>query len=103
MCLSCDINKGINLLNDLEYNTANIYPVLAHIRDNKGFKVLHLNVAGLNGKIVLSLNKTNLDDSITNNELLLTGFTVHRRDRNRNGGGVALYVHDTFRNIHLHS
>ena len=70
--------------------------------------MLHLNVAGLYGKIdqlrdiiskinahILSLNETYLDDSITNEELLLTGFTVHRRDRNRNGSGVALYVHDS--------
>ena len=108
MCLSCDVNEGINLLNDLESNTANIYTNFDHIRENKGFKVLHLNAADLYGKIdqlrdimseinahVLSLNETYLDDSITNDELLLTGLTVHRRDRNRNGGGVALYVHDS--------
>ena len=46
MCLSCDVNEGINVLNDLESNTANIYPNFDHIRENKDFKVLHLNVAG---------------------------------------------------------
>ena len=83
MCLSCDVNEGINLLNDLESNTANIYTNFDHICENNGFKVLHLNVADLYGKIdqlrdimseinvhVLSLNETYLDDSITNDELL---------------------------------
>ena len=102
MCLSCDVNKGINLLNDLESNTANIYPNFDHIYDNKGFKVLHLYVAGLYGNIdqlrdimseindhVLSLNETYLDNSITNEELFLTAFTVHRRDGDCNGWGCS--------------
>ena len=33
-----------------------------------------------------------LDSSISNNEINISGYYVVRKDRNRNGGGVALYI-----------
>ena len=33
-----------------------------------------------------------LDSSISNNEINISGYEVVRKDRNRNGGGVALYI-----------
>ena len=71
----------------------------------KGFKIGHLNVASLykhadelrifmNDKNfdILSINETRLDGTIDNNEVNITGYDLIRKDRNRNGGGVAIYI-----------
>jgi exonuclease III len=76
-----------------------IYPKL------KGFKVGHLNIASLmkhkdelsifitkNSFDVLCINETRLDSSIYNSEVEIAGYDLIRKDRNRNGGGVAIYV-----------
>ena len=42
------------------------------------------------------MNETKLDIEITNNLLEIEGYTLHREDRNRNGGGVAVYVCNSF-------
>ena len=33
-----------------------------------------------------------LDSSIPNDEININGYDIVRKDRNRNGGGVALYI-----------
>jgi len=50
---------------------------------------------------VLSINETWLDNSITDSALYIPGFNIFRNDRNRNGGGVALYVRSEFHATHL--
>ncbi len=40
----------------------------------------------------LCLNETRLDNSISNSEVEIRGYELVRRDRNRNGGGVAIYL-----------
>jgi exonuclease III len=39
------------------------------------------------------LNETFLDSSISDHEINIDNFILFRRDRNRHGGGVALYIH----------
>ena len=41
---------------------------------------------------ILCLNETRLDNTITNDEIAIIHYTVIRNDRNRNGGGVAIYI-----------
>ena len=41
---------------------------------------------------VITLNETRLDDSVLNGEVEIPGYDIVRRDRNRNGGGVAIYI-----------
>ena len=41
---------------------------------------------------VLALNETLLDVSIHDNELRIQDYDLIRKDRNRNGGGVAIYI-----------
>ena len=41
---------------------------------------------------ILCINETRLDKTIKNSEIGLQGYDLTRRDRNRNGGGVAIYV-----------
>lgn len=43
----------------------------------------------------ISINETRLDDSILNDEVKIPGFDIVRKDRNRNGGGVAIYLRNT--------
>ena len=41
---------------------------------------------------VLAISETWLDGSITDDEIGIDGYSVIRNDRNRNGGGVCIYV-----------
>lgn len=41
---------------------------------------------------ILAINETRLDSSIGSNEMSIPGYVLERNDRNRNGGGVALYI-----------
>ena len=56
---------------------------------------------------ILAINETRLDDTIGNNEVGIPGYVLERNDRNRNGGGVALYVRNVIQyerdnTLHLH-
>lgn len=74
---------------------------------NNSFNFFHINVRSLLPKIdqighivkslnvdCLSVNETWLDKSIDDSEISLPGYLVFRSDRNRSGGGVALYIRD---------
>jgi exonuclease III len=41
---------------------------------------------------VITLNETRVDDSVLNGEVEIPGYDIVRRDRNRNGGGVGIYI-----------
>ena len=41
---------------------------------------------------ILGLNETRLDNTIAESQIDIEGYDILRRDRNRNGGGVAFYV-----------
>ena len=41
---------------------------------------------------ILGLNETKLDKTIPDSQVDIEGYDILRRDRNRNGGGVALYI-----------
>ena len=49
-------------------------------------------IVNQNGIDIISINETHLDDTINDFELLIPGFLLYRRDRNRHGGGVAFYI-----------
>ena len=42
----------------------------------------------------MALAETWLDDSIASSELNIPHFTLHRLDRSKRGGGVAVYIHE---------
>ena len=44
---------------------------------------------------ILTLNETRLDNSILDCEVQISGYDIIRRDRNRNGGGVAIYIRES--------
>ena len=43
---------------------------------------------------VFAASETCLDSSVNDSEIVIPGFSVVRKDRNRNGGGVALFIRD---------
>jgi exonuclease III len=46
---------------------------------------------------ILCLNETKLDESISDDELLMTNFNIIRRDRTRHGGGIVIYINNTIK------
>jgi hypothetical protein len=41
---------------------------------------------------ILTLNEMRLDNSISDSEVKISAYDIIRRDRNRNGSGVAMYI-----------
>ena len=74
-----------------------------YLQDN-GFKIGCLNIRGLLNKIdemrtiVTECNfdimicETFLDDNVADNEICIEGYTTVKKNRNRHGGGVILYI-----------
>ena len=73
--------------------------------NSKGIKFGHINIRSLPNKIdqfrhmcsnvfdVISVNKINwCDETVSDSEVDLPGFSILRRDRRRDGGGVALFI-----------
>ncbi|KAK3085363.1 hypothetical protein FSP39_002164 [Pinctada imbricata] len=73
----------------------------------KGLHFLHLNARSLVNKIselqiiaseskaaIISVTESWLDDSVTNVEVNIDGYAILRRDRNRAGGGVCVYIRE---------
>lgn len=71
----------------------------------KGLHFIHINIRSLTSKIselkiiannssasVIAISETWLDSSVTDAEININGYTVIRADRNREGGGVCMYI-----------
>ena len=71
----------------------------------RGIRFAHINVHSLRSKLdqlnyllvkspydVICINETLCDDLIDDDQLVIPGFSITRRDRNCHGGGVAIYV-----------
>ena len=41
---------------------------------------------------IITPNEIRLDSCVLNGEIEITGYDIVRRDRNRSGGGVAMYI-----------
>ena len=75
---------------------------------SKGMRFGHINICSLIGKIdqfrlicnnkfdFISVNETLCDDTIHDSEIHLDGYNILRKDRYRGGGGVALYIRNTY-------
>jgi exonuclease III len=49
---------------------------------------------------ILALNETWLDEAIHDDILEINGYVHYRKDRNRNGGGVIIYVRSSLPSVH---
>ena len=66
--------------------------------------VMHLNIRSVRTKLIflesfaddvdiLCLTETHLDESVTDDQLMIENFSeLHRKDRNMFGGGIMIYV-----------
>ncbi|MGL5507016.1 MAG: endonuclease/exonuclease/phosphatase family protein [Paraclostridium sp.] len=75
----------------------------------KGLTIAHLNICSLRNKTheivrictadniqVLALSETHLDSTMSNSELMINGYKLYRKDRDRYGGGVAFYIKENY-------
>ena len=73
----------------------------------KGLHFIHINVRSIVNKMdqmrflarstnaaVVAVSETWLDESIYDSEVKIPGYSILRNDRNRDGGGVCLYIRD---------
>ena len=47
------------------------------------------------GVHILAINETKIDENVHDDLVSIDGYTIKRCDRNRFGGGVAIYIKDT--------
>ena len=52
---------------------------------------------------ILLISETKIDSSFPTAQFLINGFTTYRRDRNRNGGGMLLYIREDITSNLLHT
>ena len=99
--------KTLTNLPNRFFSSVHVQPKLG-IPLTRGFKIASINLASLYRNIdqlriymlsntvgILPINETRLDSSTQNGEVNIPGYTLERKDRNRNGGGVALYIRDS--------
>ena len=53
--------------------------------------------------VILLISETKIDSSFPTAQFLINGFTTYRRDRNRNGGGMLLYIREDIPSNLLHT
>ncbi len=85
---SCDVYEKLNY-RGLRMCNLNIVTLIAKIEHVKLF-------LGTTGVEILALNETRLDGNIDSDELHIPGYVLYRNDRNRKGGGVAMYVSEKY-------
>ena len=76
----------------------------------KGFTIANLNITSLNPTKnidqfrlylekqkfdVICIDETRLDATVPDHEVGINGYELVRKDRNRNGGGVAIYLRNS--------
>ncbi len=120
----CDPEISASLENMPKANFHNIQPILHIVQDSKmssALKIIHHNTEGLECHMddlkchhellladVLCLTETHLSGSAVPAYLQLDGYTMYKRNRhvsytnyvhlaNKNGGGVAIYVKNSFK------
>ena len=100
--INLDIEVNLNISNQESISSSiHSYPKL------KGFKIGHLNIASLPKHLdeltivinelsfdIFTINETRLHDSFDDRDIGINGYDIIRRDRNRHGGGVSIYIRD---------
>ena len=107
--LNSSITENVHVHEDCKTDSKTSQELRYSVLSNtKGIKFMQLNVVSLlkhldeiklilysNDIHICTLNETRLDASIDNHEIDIPHYSLVRKDRNRNGGGVAIYVHES--------
>ena len=48
---------------------------------------------------IVAISETHIDHTVCDSRINIDQYVVHRRDRNRNGGGVCIYIHEELSSI----
>lgn len=80
-----DGNYQPNCLNILYYNARSLLPKMDELRVLVDMQQPH----------IVSIVETWLSSEISDNELFLQGYQVLRLDRNRHGGGILMFIHES--------
>ena len=81
---------------------------LTDLNNLKGLKIACLNINSLSKHIdelrvvmlnnpldILAINESKINESVSDDEISVSGFHLIRKDRNRHGGGVLMYIRET--------
>ena len=103
--LQPDDNLRINCVRDSISQSSNLTPKFPTFPKMSGFKIASLNICSLTYHHdelcvfmedktidILGLNETKLDKTIPDSQVDIEGYNILCHDRNRSGGGVALYI-----------
>ena len=102
------MDEYTNSLSNSSCPTESTYQPLEYLASTRGFKNASFNITSLVAHIdelkiamsdcipdILCVNETRLDKSISDNIIKIHGYVCIRKDRNRNGGGVSVYIRET--------
>ena len=89
ICGSVELNPGP--LNDLKISHVNMRSLQPHDRSTK-LDEMYSTLCIEEKCDVICISETWLDHSIDDVQVNLPGYQIYRRDRNRHGGGVAIYA-----------
>ena len=80
----------------------------SELNSSRGLKIACININSLLKNIdqlrimlesncldILAINETKIDNTVSDNEIIIPGYHHIRKDRSRHGGGVLLYVHES--------
>ena len=90
------------------FNYDDITYTYERLNEFNGLKIGHLNVCTIiknleeiesilvSSKIdILTISESRLDGTVQDSEISINGYTILRKDRNRNGGGVLMYIRNS--------
>ena len=114
----CAVDHGLKRPNAIESSVKNLnhFKLVSQVAPkDEGLRIASLNVRSLYGKLdeiklligtylldILCLNETFLDTSISDSEIDINNYCIVRKDRTRNGGGVAIYIRDSLTHTLCH-
>ena len=75
----CFKKKGLHIIH---FNARSLLPKLVEVRT----------LAAESNAAIVCVTETWLDDSLMDSEIELPGYVVQRKDRERSGGGVCMYI-----------
>ena len=103
-----NVSKDENSLTEDQSTCIINEDIFKTLRSVSGITIAHLNVCSLLKNIeeirsilnetklsIFTLSETRLDNTVPDGEVDIDCYRIVRRDRNRNGGGVITYIHES--------
>ena len=104
------INESVSDASNINVNDGPVTDYIYHLKryrtDNpKNCIIGHLNINSIRNKFeavecvlndglidIFALSESKIDESFPNTQFIINGLSLHRKDRNRFGGGLLLYI-----------